>query len=1140
VAGLLSFHVDQSIGREQEWNRIVEFCATRQPGYLLVESPGGFGKSTFVAQVLVRRETSQWPEPAPNVLFFFVRSQGARNTPAAFLEAVNSQLLDLLDLGGGVPSRLEQLRAQFSELWSTAVTAAGREFPLLLLVDGLDEMASGTTTIADLLPGGLRDHVHVVITSRPNPAARELVNRDHPLRIADELALETFDDLGIELLLQRFGTHAELVTQLAPAVRRLTRGEPLFARFVAEEVGSEGTVALERLEANPPADVDEYFSDQLHSLDEAADGDISWDLLGLLTVALGSLRPGDLGEALQRPLRAIRGALEPIDRFLIGDDAVELFHRNFQALLEERFTDQEREAYRDRLIGWCASYQEAGWPEKTPEYALAHYAEHLRDAGTLDALCALPDGHWLRRHRENTGSFAGFARDVEMALVPTDSGQALGLAQEIRLCLVAATVGALSTSVPASAVGVLAATGRETEAEARAGLVHDPLWRSATYRHLAGGLARRGDDHAAKLALARAVEAIARGRYHTGSYDTSVLEGFYYLTQEVAALARALSDARDFSGLEHLLIATDAFCTARYDGRGSVAFGFALAGRAATAVEIGRELIDAAEALRASGDTPSPRDPFVGIAVAPEALLATAARILATAGEIAFARELAKDTVHAIRTEVPSYRQAALLSTWAGALADGGLHDEAQVAGRHALAAAKRVEGQSAVGALRVAAEALDALGDEAALEELFRGADAGADSLMVALAAGFAHIGRTDRALAALERIENDISRSEATPSVARGLAAASNVETALSVAAAAPAQWGKTRALAGVAEELLSSGELAEAAKTADRAIRESERPDWDDNRTIDLLAKIASALRDVGAHERGLAVVDRMLELVRSLPSGKRIPATTSLAATALASSGRVDEALELAEFPDIPALEATTLSAIGEAAHHAGRSDVAGPTANRVRAFAEATGSTGASLEVLIAFSRLLAVTGQTAEAEKVIYGEAVPLILSADPSAVWPGPADPALAVALELMGHHNDAVAFARRGLDAWSIPPVHWYRREPLAQALSLLPRDEAEGWVHGLSEKAGKIESDGDEHEVFATLAVAWYCVGRSTEAVAALRAAVRDARLTGFRQRLFEVLGDGSSIVASVDAGQTLWETYEALVDIDGWWE
>lgn len=203
IADIIDYYTIIFVGREQEWTRLADFARQQAPGYLLVEALPGYGKSALMAHLIHRHETSHWDRsPVPNLLYFFIRQQGKRNTPVAFLQALNSQLLDTLRLPGGVPTDLDALQSQFNQLWPHASETATPTQPLLVLVDGLDEMAAikvDEVNIAQLLPVKLAPYVHIIVSSRPNPEPLQHVALEHPLRKADRpLRLQTFGEAEVQ------------------------------------------------------------------------------------------------------------------------------------------------------------------------------------------------------------------------------------------------------------------------------------------------------------------------------------------------------------------------------------------------------------------------------------------------------------------------------------------------------------------------------------------------------------------------------------------------------------------------------------------------------------------------------------------------------------------------------------------------------------------------------------------------------------------------------------------------------------------------------------------------------------------------------------------------------------------------------
>ena len=272
-------------------------------------------------------------------------------------------------------------------------------------------------------------------------------------------------------------------TELAPRVVALTGGEPLFTRLVGQELAAGGEAALDRLERDPPDDAEDYFRDQLRGLSARATGALSWDIVGILAIAPGRLTAAELAEILAARLRDVRQALAPIDRFLLGTNGVELFHRRLREAVRAEFTADELDGYRGQVLAWCRRYQDQGWPERTPAYVLDRFAQLLADAREHAALAALPSRSWMARRRAASGSLAGFARDVATAL---DEARAVAgaapNATEIRLTLVRATLRSIATNAPTDAIAVLARAGRTNEALGYAEVSSNATGKAAAYR----------------------------------------------------------------------------------------------------------------------------------------------------------------------------------------------------------------------------------------------------------------------------------------------------------------------------------------------------------------------------------------------------------------------------------------------------------------------------------------------------------------------------------------------------------------------------------------------------------------------------------------------------------------------------------
>ena len=441
---LIEFHTDHYVGRSQEEQDIVDLASQETPGYILLKAQPGYGKSAFISHLIKQREDNQWKENChPNLLYFFIRSHGLQNIPEAFLQALNAQIIDVLQLSNQpVPTELIGLRAQFSNLWPQLLEITNSEQPLVLLIDGLDEMAEGQVTIADLLPSNLSSYVHVIVTSRPNPDPLEQVPPEHPLKRARVRTLSTFSEAEVENLLKEYSPEPDKAAiELAPRILSITRGEPLFARFVCQEVVESGEVALARLEDDPPDGVKEYFRQQLRQLEDLAESDTIWDILGLMVVALGGMTIDELTDVLKLIKPKVSQAIKPIKRFLLGETRFELMHSQLREFVAGEFRLVKRKEYQQRLVDWCECYGEKGWPEDTPAYPLLYYTQHLKVMGDVGKLHELVRSReWTKAKYVNTPWVDSLVQDLHLASSVSAHGDledwAMAMAYQLRRTMI--------------------------------------------------------------------------------------------------------------------------------------------------------------------------------------------------------------------------------------------------------------------------------------------------------------------------------------------------------------------------------------------------------------------------------------------------------------------------------------------------------------------------------------------------------------------------------------------------------------------------------------------------------------------------------------------------------------------------------
>ncbi len=384
VDQLLAYYAGRPlVGREQVLDRLTRFANQEPPGCLLVEGDAMFGKSALFAELVRRIDSGTWDAGTwesgivPDVAFFFVREEQKRNTAAAFLAAVNAQLLVLVGSTGGVVGDLEAQRSQLLQLWARAGRAADAYRPLLLLVDGLDEMATDGLTVLDVLPPADRPYVHVIASSRP--WALPVLDHQHPLGTAERLALDHLDEIALTELLADNGADPHDAARLAGRVLAVTRGEPLFSSLVSADVAAGGEPRLAELEAQGVAGVRDYFRADFAQLQQRVDSEAAEEVLGLLAVVRGGIALAEIAAALGVTKLRVDRAVAPMRRFLRGGDRVRLMHRELQRIVaQELFLPADLDRFAEKLATWCATFAPR-WDTETPEYALRHGIGHLAE-----------------------------------------------------------------------------------------------------------------------------------------------------------------------------------------------------------------------------------------------------------------------------------------------------------------------------------------------------------------------------------------------------------------------------------------------------------------------------------------------------------------------------------------------------------------------------------------------------------------------------------------------------------------------------------------------------------------------------------------------------------------------------------------
>jgi tetratricopeptide (TPR) repeat protein len=765
----------------------------------------------------------------------------------------------------------------------------------------------GEVTIAQLLPGELQPHTHVVVTSRPNPEPQAQVGPEHPFsRPSKVLRLHALEHAEIETLLRARGSSTEQAPTLAARVLDLTHGEPLLARFVSEDVATGGEQALAHLEREPPTGVKDYFRRQFEQLNTHAESDTAWGVLSLLLVARGPMSDVELAAVLDLSPRLVRRAIEPIRRFLLGRERLELMHLELRSVVAEQLSSDEQQAAQSSLLAWCIRFAQAGWPDDTPDYILSHYAGHLQQAHDHEALYALISQRWMDLKARRTHSHRSFAQDVLHAIDAAASEAPSNLLQEVRGSIIYATLASMATGVPSKVLGALAEVGQLSTAEGYAGLIADPRRRSRAYGEIALGLLRRGQTNAAKAitqqaitaaevikstsAKAEALGAVASALAQAGQADQALtvakaIKDASIRAQALGAVVEALAWAGQ---AEQALTAAQAIKNAstRAQALTAVVEAFARAGQADQALNAAEQALTAAEAIKDARTGSQAAEAVVeALARAGQAQQALAAaqaikdawsraqalgaviEAFARAGQAGEAVDAAEQALTAAQAIKDAWARTQALGAVASALAQAGQAEQALAAAEQALTAAQAIKDAS------TRAQALGAV-----TEVLVRTGQAGKA------------VGAAERALAAAQEMEDPRPKSDALFALASAFAQAGQAQQALTAAQAIKAPSIKSGALANVANALGQAGQVDQALIAA-QAIKES-------SLNSEVLRAVASALARAGQVEGALAAAEAIKDTSTRAQTLAEVAAMLARSSQAGEAVAAVERALAVA--------------------------------------------------------------------------------------------------------------------------------------------------------------------------------------------------------------------------------------------------
>jgi tetratricopeptide (TPR) repeat protein len=909
-------------GREGALARIAAFVQQPKGGYLVVTAPPGFGKTSLMAKLVSAA-------PEAYAYHFFTRLYGQDSlTEPFFVKNVVQQMAEWHTHTGELPDDLSELRALYQQFIREPLDKTQ-----ILVIDGLDEV---TWDLIPYVSGRLPDNLHLILTVRD-------VSQDWrgqyklPADQLTHLPLGGLDEDNIAGVLRAAGGAAPALAGDPALLRQIRRvaayqadetlgADPLYVRLLAEDIAA-GRLLAGEIEKRPLG-LDDYLKVWWEQVRAMAGDEPARDLFGTLTVALGPVPRADL-EAINPSLVDDWSAdrfdqvLGQVRRFVTGDD------RHGYAMAHPRLQEYMRAhiktaAYRDRLLAYCAR-----WQEHRSRYALTHYAEHLAGAGRNDNLYNLVGKPWMEAKLALFQSHHRFKGDVSLAIDAALAESPVRWDQLVRGCLISASLRSMVAQVPPEVLGVLAQAGdpdRLAQARGYAALITDKRQQADAYRLIGEALAGQGRADEAKDLLRQArVVAESIGDIESRA---SALNGV------AQALAQAGDKGAATQVAQQALAPLEAF-------RDIESYGQALKG--------------SVDALAQAGDKEALRQALAAQALMDEEHRARAigwvARALAQVGD----REGLGQALAAAGKIGAEEHRARALGWLAHALADVGDQETALRVARQSLAAAEKIGQEEAMArALGRLTQPLVRLGDKQGLRLVLDAAGRLGDKWCATRALGWVATALVEagdsesalpvarQALAAAKAVRAKKDKPRALRSVAPLLAQVGDKESLERLLAEKAIGDDADRAvvLRLIAQALAQAGDRSAAIQAAHQALSAAEAI-ADQDTKADLLGEAAQTLAQVGDAD-GLR---QALAAAGAIEGNLSMAWTLSEVAGTLAQAGDragLEQLLVIAEAIGDQADKAAALSGIAQALAHAGDKEAAAQAARQAAATAGAFG------------------------------------------------------------------------------------------------------------------------------------------------------------------------------------------------------
>ncbi|HJU17018.1 MAG TPA: hypothetical protein VJ770_11170 [Stellaceae bacterium] len=406
---LLQYYSSLFGGREEFISEIQARTSDEDRGYVFIEGPSGFGKTSLLAQLV----QSSWMGTA----YHFFSSQYSTHeidltSESVFLKIVCYQLANIKRINLAVIGGIDLRRFYIETLTRDS------DLPFLLVLDGLDEAAF---PLVNYFPPRLGRNVYVLASAR-SQADRQWANELHlpPSAVLRSLSPLSIADISA-ILRHAGGVAADLAddTAFVGRISTISGGDPFYVRFLAEDVRSR-VITAANVEQHPPSGITGYLDNWWRELtaipDLAAE---AIDLLGVLFVAYGPVARSDLLACLaDKPTFAFRidGVIRQVARFVIGqaNAGYQFCHPRFKMFLSQaqKVPPQSAHAYSARLTNFCRAWRDYPDASVSP-YILSYRVRHEIDSGDKAALAKFPSADWVVMKLRRDDSPLSIAEDLQ-------------------------------------------------------------------------------------------------------------------------------------------------------------------------------------------------------------------------------------------------------------------------------------------------------------------------------------------------------------------------------------------------------------------------------------------------------------------------------------------------------------------------------------------------------------------------------------------------------------------------------------------------------------------------------------------------------------------------------------------------------